>query len=72
MSSGRPCALLHEDERIAHQYATQLMMFRRIDSPLFATAMQAFGLKGPADIAHLAGAYQTICGLVNSFAVPSP
>jgi 4-carboxymuconolactone decarboxylase len=69
--AGEPREDLSDAERITQQYATQLTALRQIDADLFAAAKQAFGLKGRVDIANLIGAYQTVCGLLNSFAIPS-
>lgn len=70
--AGEPCEDLSDAEQIAPQCATQLTALRRIDADLFAAAKHASGLKGLVDIANLIGAYQTVCGLLNRFAVSSP
>jgi hypothetical protein len=63
---------LSEAEQVAQRFATQLTASRRIDDDLFAAAKNSFGLKGLVDLINLIGAYQTVCGLLNGFAVPAP
>jgi 4-carboxymuconolactone decarboxylase len=72
LSAGEPSEDLSDAERIAQRYATELTTSRRVEDDLFAAARQVFGLKGLVDIAHLIGAYQTVCGILNSFAIPAP
>jgi 4-carboxymuconolactone decarboxylase len=72
VSEGRPPSQSIEKERIAQKYAMQLTSTRRIDDGLFAEAFEAFGPKGLVDMVHLIGAYQTVCGILNSFVVPAP
>ena len=63
---------LSEVEKIAQRYARQLTVEHRVDEILYREAEQAFGRRGLMDIAHLAGAYYTVCALLNAFEVPAP
>lgn len=72
LSAGEPGDDLSEAEQVAQRFATQLTVSRRIDDDLFAAAKTSFGLKGLMDLINLIGAYQTVCGLLNGFAVPAP
>ncbi len=72
LSACEPAEDLSDAERIAQQYATQLTASRRIEDDLFASAKQTFGPKGLVDITNLVGAYQTVCGMLNGFAIPAP
>jgi 4-carboxymuconolactone decarboxylase len=72
LSAGESGDDLSEPEQVAHRFATQLTASRRIDDDLFAAAENSFGLKGLVDLINLIGAYQTVCGLLNGFAVPAP
>jgi 4-carboxymuconolactone decarboxylase len=72
LSAGEPGDDLSEAEQVAQRFATQLTASRRVDDDLFAAAKNSFGLKGLVDLVNLIGAYQTVCGLLNGFAVPAP
>ena len=72
LSASEPSEDLSDAERIAQQYATQLTTSRRIEDDLFAVAKDAFGLTGLVDIANVIGAYQTVCEILTSFAIPAP
>jgi hypothetical protein len=63
---------LNAQEKIAHRYARQLTLERRVDAGLYAEAEQSFGLKGLADMLYLVGIYNLVCGFLNSFEVPVP
>jgi 4-carboxymuconolactone decarboxylase len=72
LSAGEPGEDLSEAEQVAQRFATQLTASRRIEDDVFAAAKTSFGLKGLVDMVNLIGAYQTVCGLLNGFAVPVP
>lgn len=72
LSAGEPASELNEAEQAAQRFATQLTATRQIDDELFAAAKGHFGLTGLVDLINLVGAYQTVCGLLNAFAVPAP
>jgi len=66
-----PDGLLLE-ELIAHRVARQLTLERRINENLYRIAEDGFGRRGVLDIVILVGIYQTVCGLLNAFAIPAP
>jgi 4-carboxymuconolactone decarboxylase len=72
LCAGEPASDLTEAEQVAQRVATELTARRGIDDALFAAAKERFGLKGLVDLVSLVGAYQTVCGLLNAFAVPAP
>ncbi|HEX6453317.1 MAG TPA: hypothetical protein VF060_28120 [Trebonia sp.] len=45
---------------------------RRVEQPIYDEAQTAFGTHGLADMLLLIGAYQTVCGLLNTFEIPAP
>jgi 4-carboxymuconolactone decarboxylase len=63
---------LSEEERLAHRVARKLVVDRRIDDGLYTEAERVFTTSGVLDIVILVGTYQTVCGLLNTFAVPAP
>jgi 4-carboxymuconolactone decarboxylase len=72
LCSGAEAAEMSDAERIAQRVATELTLSRRIKDDLFGEAQQALGLKGLVDLVQLVGAYQTVCGILNCFAIPAP
>jgi 4-carboxymuconolactone decarboxylase len=71
LSWGLPARDLSEAEKIALRFAAELTGSRQVDDALFAAAKEHFGLRGLVDLINLIGAYQTVCGLLNGFAVPT-
>jgi 4-carboxymuconolactone decarboxylase len=69
---GAEAGELSDAERIAQRVATELTLSRRVKDDLFGEAQQALGLKGLVDLVQLVGAYQTVCGILNCFAIPAP
>jgi 4-carboxymuconolactone decarboxylase len=63
---------LTEQEKIAHRLTHQLSTSHHVSDGLYRDAEKAFGAAGVAEITVLAGIYQTVCGLLNVFAVPAP
>jgi 4-carboxymuconolactone decarboxylase len=72
LAAGSPARDLTEAEQVAQRFTTELTALRRVDDALFNAAKEHFGLKGLVDLLSLIGAYQTVCGLLNGFAVPAP
>jgi 4-carboxymuconolactone decarboxylase len=72
LAAGSPARDLTEAEQVAQRFTTELTASRRVDDVLFNAAKEHFGLKGLVDLLSLIGAYQTVCGLLNGFAVPAP
>lgn len=59
-------------EQCAHRLTCEVVTRRRIEQPLYDEAVELFGTSGITDMLYLVGAYQTVCGLLNAFAVPVP
>ena len=59
-------------ERCAWRCAHALTAERQLDRALHDAAVAELGTRGLVDLVHLVGAYQTVCGLLNAFAVPVP
>lgn len=72
LAAGSPARDLTEAEQVAQRFTTELTASRRVDDALFNAAKEHFGLRGLVDLLSLIGAYQTVCGLLNGFAVPAP
>ena len=60
------------DEALAQQFTKQLVLDRTISQKVFERAKAAFGVRGIVDLVVLAGCYDIVCSLLNTFAVPSP
>ena len=60
------------DEQIAHRFARQLTMDRRVDADLYREAEAAFGRTGVVDMVYLVGMYLLTCALLNAFEIPVP
>lgn len=63
---------LSASERTAWRFTRGLMAERRVEQPVYDEARTAFGTEGVADMVLLIGAYQTVCGLLNTFEIPVP
>jgi 4-carboxymuconolactone decarboxylase len=63
---------LGDEEKVAYRFTLQLSRSHRVDDSTFAEARKLFGERGITDIVVLAGAYYTVCGLLNAFNVPAP
>ena len=63
---------ISEEEKIAQRYVSQLTAHHQVDDSLYRAAEAAFGVQGLVDIAILMGMYQTVCSLLNGFAIPAP
>ena len=63
---------LLEEERLAQQFTKELALERTVSQELFDQARAAFGARGVVDIVFLTGCYETVCSLLNTFAVPAP
>ncbi|MEV5753685.1 carboxymuconolactone decarboxylase family protein [Actinoallomurus sp. NPDC052308] len=72
LAAGRMPGELSAAERTAWRFAHRLTARRRIEQPLYDEARAAFRPKGVTDMVLLIGAYQTVCGLLNTFEVPAP
>ena len=59
-------------EQCAWHFAHQLTAGRQVEQAVYDQAVAAFGTNGITDMLLLIGAYQTVCGMLNAFAVPAP
>ena len=60
------------DERIAHRFARQLTLERKVDTDLYREAETAFGMTALVDMVYLVGMYLLTCALLNAFEIPAP
>jgi 4-carboxymuconolactone decarboxylase len=72
LAKGEVAADLREEEKLAQQFTKQLALERTVSQELFDQAKAAFGVRGLVDMVFLAGCYETVCSLLNTFAVPAP
>ena len=72
LAKGEVATGLPEREKLAQQFTRQLALERTVSQDLFDQAKDAFGVQGLVDIVFLAGCYETVCSLLNTFAVPAP
>jgi len=63
---------LYDDEKLAYRFTRQLSNSHHVDDATFADTRKAFGDRGIVDMTLLAGAYHSVCGLLNAFEVPAP
>jgi len=62
----------HDDERVVHSVASQLMQTGRIDDQLYPVATDLLGHRGMVEIVSLCGYYTMISFTLNAFEVPLP
>lgn len=72
LADGDTPKALTGEQATAHRLARALVVERQVGATLFAEGEAAFALRGLVDLVHLVGAYQTVCGLLNAFAIPAP
>lgn len=72
MAAGQMPGELSAAEQAAWRFTRQLTAERRIEQPVYDQAQRAFGTDGITDMLLLIGAYQTVCGLLNTFEIPAP
>ena len=72
LARGDVATALTEKERTAQEFTKQLAIERTISQDSFDQAKAAFGVRGIVDMVFLAGCYETVCSLLNTFAVPAP
>ena len=72
LATGEMPDSLSPRERCAWRFTHQLTAERHIDQPLYDEAVAMLEPHGIADMVHLIGAYQTVCGLLNAFDIPAP
>ena len=72
LAKGEVANDLSNEEQLAQQFTRQLALERTVSQELFNRAKDAFGVRGLVDMVFLAGCYETVCSLLNTFAVPAP
>jgi 4-carboxymuconolactone decarboxylase len=72
LAAGTVPDALSDDEKLAYRFTRQLSNSHRVDDATFADTRKAFGDRGIVDMTLLAGAYHSVCGLLNAFEVPAP
>ena len=72
LTRGTVAGSLAKEEQLAQQFTIQLAQEHTVSQSLFDQARAAFGTRGLVDIVFLAGCYETVCSLLNAFAVPAP
>ena len=68
----RPAAKLSAKEQLAQRFTYEITANKQVDDNLYAEACSAFGLQGVVDMLYLAGCYDTIASILNTFKVPAP
>jgi 4-carboxymuconolactone decarboxylase len=63
---------LTPEERVAHRFARQLTLDRKVDADLYREAEATFGRTGLVDMVYLVGMYLFTCALLNAFEIPAP
>ena len=63
---------LTAEEDLAHRFARQLTLNRRVDADLYREAEAAFGRTALVDMVYLVGMYLLTCALLNTFEIPVP
>ncbi|AXC12003.1 hypothetical protein ACPOL_2690 [Acidisarcina polymorpha] len=72
LAKGEVATGLPKEEQLAQQFTKQLALERTVSQEVFDRAKDAFGVRGLVDMVFLAGCYETVCSLLNTFAVPVP
>jgi 4-carboxymuconolactone decarboxylase len=72
LAAGTAPDTLSDDEKLAYRFTRQLSTSHHVDDATFADTRKAFGDTGIVDMVLLAGAYHSVCGLLNAFEVPAP
>ena len=63
---------LTDAQQAAHRLARQRSTNHQVDDAVYSHAEQIFGAAGLFDITMLVGIYQTVCAILNAFAIPAP
>ena len=72
LASGEVPDGLSAHEKLAARFARALSTSHQVEAALYRDAEAAFGPRGLVDIVYLAGCYNIVCGLLNTFEVPAP
>ena len=68
----RPAAGLSAREQLAQRFTYEITANRKVDDVLYSEACTTFGPQGLVDMLYLAGCYDTIASILNTFKVPAP
>ena len=72
LAKGDPADGLSAKERLAQRFTYEITSNHRIDDALYDEAQSTFGPQGLVDLLYLAGCYDTVSSLLNTFKVPAP
>ena len=72
LCKGEPAISLTQEEQVAQRLTRQITGRHKVDDQLYADAVAAFGTEGIVDLLILAGCYDTVSSLLNTFQVPVP
>jgi 4-carboxymuconolactone decarboxylase len=72
LAKGEQTASLTEEETLAQRFTRQLTLDHQVPQEMFDQAKATFEIRGIVDILFLAGCYDIVCSLLNTFAVPVP
>ena len=72
LAKGDPADGLSAKERLAQRFTYEITANHRIDDALYDEAQSTFGPQGLVDLLYLAGCYDTVSSLLNTFKVPAP
>ena len=72
LERGEPPAELSPKEHLARRFAREITTNRKVGDALYDEAYATFGPQGLVDLLFLAGCYDTIALLLNTFEVPAP
>ena len=70
--TGRPSESLKDEEKRAQAFAEEITRNHRVSKEMFDQLKATFGIRGIVDILFLAGCYDIVCSLLNTFEVPVP
>ncbi len=72
LCKGEPALSLTQEEQVAQRLTRQITGRHKVDDQLYADAVAAFGTEGIVDLLILAGCYDIVSSLLNTFQVPVP
>jgi 4-carboxymuconolactone decarboxylase len=72
LAQGHQSAGLTDEEKLAQRLIKQLMLDHHVPQELFEQVKATFDVRGIVDMLFLAGCYQIVCSLLNTFEVPVP
>ena len=72
LARGDSSPVLTSEEKLAQHFTKQLALERTVSREVFDQAKSVFGVRGIVDLLFLAGCYDIVCSLLNTFDVPVP